>query len=208
MRIVAFCPIKLKNRRLPGKNTRNLGGKPLMNHSIETIHNSGIFDDIYVFCSDENIVSLIPPGVRFLKRDKLLDRDQTTGKEIYSAFAQKVDADYYFLFHVTSPFLTFASINRAISAVKQDFDSALSVSKVKTFGWHRGEAINFDKSNPIQTQLLNPIYLETSSFFLAPKTAFIEGIRYGDKPCLVEVDERESIDIDYPEDWEKAEKYL
>jgi CMP-N-acetylneuraminic acid synthetase len=30
----------------------------------------------------------------------------------------------------------------------------------------------------------------------------------GKKPYVVEVEERESIDIDNIEDWEKAEKYL
>lgn len=207
MKIVAFCPIKLNNRRLPGKNVRELGGKPLMNHSIETVLNTGIFDEVFVYCSDDSICSLLPPNVKFLKRSILLDSDETKGKDIYQAFTKEVKADYYFLFHVTSPYLTKHSIIKAVDALSSGYDSSFSAVKVQTFVWYNEMPLNFEPQNPIQTQLLDPIYLETSSFFLAPARSLLKGVRYGKKPFVVEVDERESVDIDNIEDWQKAEKY-
>lgn len=208
MKIVAFCPIKLNNRRLPGKNIRELGGKPLMNHSIETVLNADIFDEIYIYCSDDSICSYLPPNVKFLKRSALLDSDETTGKDIYQAFAKEIKADYYFLFHVTSPYLTKDSIIKAIDALSSGYDSSFSAVKAQTFAWYNKKPLNFELHNPIQTQRLVPIYLETSSFFLAPAKDLLKGVRYGKKPFIVEVEERESIDIDNIEDWQKAEKYL
>jgi CMP-N-acetylneuraminic acid synthetase len=208
LKIVAFCPIKLNNRRLPGKNVRELGGKPLMNHSIETVLDADMFDEVYVFCSDDSICSLLPQNVKFLKRSALLDSDDTKGKDIYQAFAMEVKADYYFLFHVTSPYLTKRSIIKAIDSLSLGYDSSFSAVKAQTFGWHKGLPVNFEPENPKQTQLLDSIYLETSSFFLAPARSLLRGVRYGEKPFVVEVEERESVDIDNIEDWEKAEKYL
>lgn len=207
MKIVAFCPIKLNSQRLPNKNFKLLGSKLLMNHSIITVLQSGLFDEVYVYCSDESIICELPKGVKFLKRNTSLDKDETRGREIYKSFAEKIKADYYFLFHVTSPYISIKSIESAIRSISNGYDSALSTMKIQTFAWYNNKGINFQTNNPIQTQLLEPIYLETSSFFLVNKSEFRKGIRYGKKPFFVQVDERESIDIDNIEDWEKAEKY-
>lgn len=179
-----------------------------MNHSIETILDADKFDEVYVYCSDDSISSLLPQNVKFLKRSRSLDSDETKGKDIYQAFANEVKADYYFLFHVTSPYISKDSIQKAVDSLSSGYDSSFSAVKEQTFGWYKGLPVNFEPENPIQTQRLDPVYLETSSFFLAPARSLLRGVRYGEKPFVVAVEERESIDIDNIEDWEKAEKYL
>jgi CMP-N-acetylneuraminic acid synthetase len=82
---------------LPGKNARELGGKPLMNHSIETVLDADIFDEVYVYCSDDSICSLLPQNVKFLKRSVILDSDDTKGKDIYRAFAHGSEGGILFL---------------------------------------------------------------------------------------------------------------
>ena len=77
-----------------------------------------------------------------------------------------------------------------------------------TFARNDEGPINFNPNNPIQSQLLKPIYLETSSFYLCPEKKIKKGVRYGEISKLVVVSEKESIDIDNLEDWKKAEKYL
>ena len=208
MKIVAFCPIKLNNERLRDKNIKILGGKPLIQHSLNTVIKSNMFDDVYVYCSSKKILKYLPEGCNFLERPKNLDSSETTGKDIYKLFAKKIKADYYFLFHVTSPYLTFSSIKVAIDSLSNGYDSAFSVTMHTTFARNDEGPINFNLNNPIQTQLLKPIYLETSSFYLCPEKKIKKGVRYGEISKLVVVSEKESIDIDNLEDWEKAEKYL
>lgn len=208
MKIVAFCPIKLNSQRLPGKNLKTLGSKPLLNHSIQTVLNSGCFDEVYVFCSDESIKAILPKGVKFLKRSTNLDSAATKGKEIYMSFAEKINADYYFLFHVTSPFLTLKTIEAALSSIKNGYDSAISVKSVSSFTWHLGLPVNFDPLDPIQTQLLNPVYVETSSFYLVAYKNIIAGFRYGQKVKFIEVSSKEAVDIDDESDWKEAIKLL
>ena len=208
MKIIAFCPIKLNNERLKDKNIKTLGDKPLIQHSLNTVIESKIFDKVYVYCSSTKIKKYLPDGCTFLERPSSLDSRDTKGKDIYKLFGNNIEADYYFLFHVTSPFLTLNSIQAAVNSLKNGYDSALSVSKHNTFARYDDRPVNFDPKDPIQTQLLKPIYLETSSFYLFSEKEIRKGVRYGENCKLIVVDEKESIDIDNLEDWEKAEKYL
>ena len=175
-----------------------------MNHSIQTVLESGYFDEVYVYCSDESIISILPEGVKFVKRSTRLDTAATKGKEIYKSFAECVKSDYYFLFHVTSPFLTRQSIKLALSSLSEGFDSAISVKSIASFTWHEGVPINFDPLNPIQTQLLTPVYVETSSFYLVGYKNICAGFRYGQKVRFIEVSTREAVDIDDESDWNDA----
>ena len=50
MTVVAFVPLKLSNERLPGKNTKLLGGvTPLYHRIISSLHASSTVDEVYVF---------------------------------------------------------------------------------------------------------------------------------------------------------------
>ena len=73
MKVVAIMPIKLKNERCPGKNLRMLGNKPLLQHELDNLKQTGLCDSINVFCSDEAIVHFLPQGVNFIKRSESLD---------------------------------------------------------------------------------------------------------------------------------------
>ena len=86
MKTVAFVPIRLNSKRVEGKNMKMLGGKPLMSYILETLVKVGDIDEIYVYCSNEDVVPFLPEGVKFLKRPECLDRDETLGKEIYDEF--------------------------------------------------------------------------------------------------------------------------
>ena len=79
----------------------------------------------------------------------------------------------------------------------EKYDSAFTVEKIQTFMWGNGKPINFDPDHFPRTQDLNPIYMETSGAFVFPKYVFEKyNRRIGVSPCLVEVDNFESCDID------------
>ena len=75
MKVVAWVPIKLRNQRLPGKNIKELGGRPLCKYMLETLCKIDLIDEIYLYCSDEAILSFLPEKVKFLKRSEKLDGD-------------------------------------------------------------------------------------------------------------------------------------
>ena len=90
MKVVAFVPIRLNSKRVVGKNLKILGGKPLMQYILETLVKVNNIDEVYVYCSSEEVIPYLPQGVKFLKRSTALDGDETLGKEIYEAFVKEV----------------------------------------------------------------------------------------------------------------------
>ena len=207
MKTVAFVPIRLNSQRVSSKNHRLLGGEPLMCHILRTLTRVEGIDEVYVFCSDERIVELLPEGVRFLKRSAELDRDTTLGREIYDAFTARVEADLYVLAHATSPFIRPETIAGALDKVRSgEYDSAFSAEKIQTFAWYEGRPLNYALDNIPRTQTIEPVYIETSAFFIFPRELWCaHHRRIGDRPYMAVVERVEGLDIDYPEDFAMAE---
>lgn len=204
MKIVAVIPMKLNNRRLPQKNTKSFtNGKPLCYYVLNTLTHIDIIDEVYVYCSNSDITEYIPENVRYLKRSESLDTDTTSMNEVLQAFSKDVDADIYVLSHATSPFISGDSIVKGIDAVlNTDHDSAFAVKKIQDFLWKNGKPLNYSLDNIPRTQDLEPIFAETSGFYIFEKHIITEmNRRIGLNPFPVEVSGIESIDIDEKEDF-------
>lgn len=209
MKTVAFVPIKLNSTRLPNKNILELDGHPLCWHMINTLLQVDNIDEVYVYCSDERIREYIPEKAVFLKRDAYLDGDMVKGAEIYRSFIQAVPADIYVLAHVTSPFVKASTIEVAVAHVKDGaYDSAFSAKKIQNFVWYKEQPLNYNLEDVPRTQDLEPIWVETSAFFVFKKELFLtNGRRIGFSPFRQEVAGEETIDIDYRDDYELAKAY-
>lgn len=210
MKVVAFVPIRLNSKRVVGKNLKLLGSKPLMWYILETLTRVPQINEVYVYCSQEAIIPYLPEGVKFLKRDTTLDRDETLGEDIYDAFTKEVDADVYLLGHTTSPFIKAETISCAIEEVVSGrHDSSFSAQKVQTFAWFDGKPLNYNLKEIPRTQVIEPVFVETSAFYIFRREIWTERHqRVGDTPFMALVGPIEGIDIDYPEDFEFAEKII
>ncbi len=210
MKVVAFVPIRLNSKRVTGKNMKLLGGKPLLSHVFEQLVQVRNVDEIYAYCSSEEIVKFLPEGVKFLKRPESLDSDTILGEDIYDSFLKVVDADIYVLVHTTSPFIKAQTIENATNKVIfSEYDSALCVKKIQTFVWYDGKPLNYSLKHIVRTQDISPIYVETSAFYVFSRDTWLKKRqRVGDNPYFAEVDEIEGIDIDNPEDFELAERLI
>ncbi len=210
MKTVAFVPMRLNSKRVVGKNMKLLGGKPLLSYILETLAKVSGIDEVYVYCSSEEVVKYLPEGVKFLKRPESLDRDDTLGKEIYEEFTKTVDADIYVLAHTTSPFIKMETFENALSKIKNEgHDSAFSAEKIQTFAWYNGKPLNYDLKEIPRTQTIEPVYVETSAFFMFKSDVWkIHHQRIGHNPYMAIVDKIEGVDIDWPEDFEFAEKII
>lgn len=210
MKIVAFVPIRLNSKRVIGKNLKLLGKKPLMCYILDTLVSVDLIDEVYVYCSQEEIIQYLPAGVKFLKRPEYLDRDETLGKEIYEEFINTVDADVYVLAHTTSPFMKKGTVENALKhIVDGGYDSAFSSEKIQTFTWFNGKPLNYDLKEIPRTQTIEPVYVETSAFFMFKRDVWkLHKQRIGFNPYFALVDKIEGLDIDWPEDFEFAEKIL
>ena len=204
MKTVAVVPMKLNNRRLPQKNTKPFtNGMPLCHYILATLLEVEGIDEVYVYCSNEDIKEFIPEGVKYLKRSESLDQDTTKMNEVLKCFADDVDADVYVMTHTTAPFIKKESIKKGLDAVKSgDYDSSFAAKKIQDFLWKDGVPFNYELDNIPRTQDIDPLYEETSGFYIYKESVIREkGRRIGDNPFVVEVGEIESVDIDEPEDF-------
>lgn len=207
MKIVAIMPIKLKNERCPGKNIRLLGSKPLLQYELDSLKQTKMCDSINVYCSNEEIIPYLPNGINFIKRPEKLDLPTSNFTQIFDEFMNNNDADIYVYAHATAPFVTIQTMKKCIEAVAHgDYDSAFCAVKMQDYLWQDGMPLNFDATNIPRTQDLKPIYQETSGVYVFTKNVFLKyRRRVGINPYIAELNFKEAIDIDTPEDFELAE---
>ena len=207
MKTVAFATIRLNSKRVPQKNIKNLGGKPMCWYIINTLLNTKDIDDVYVYCSDPIIRKYIPSEAKFLQRDKWLDGDEIKAKDTYNAFISEVGADIYIAACTTAPFTKVNTIRKAVYQIKSgEYDSAFTVKRAQTFAWYQGKPLNYDLVNVPRTQDIEPVFIETSAFFAFQKKVWTHhNRRIGFTPYMCEVDDIEAIDIDTPDDFIFAE---
>ncbi len=204
MKIAAVVPMKLNNRRLPQKNTKAFtNGMPLCCYVLSTLLKISRIDEVYVYCSNPDILEFIPSGVKYLSRPESLDQDTTRMNEVLQSFAGEVPADVYVMTHATAPFISAKSIEKGIDAVVNGgYDSSFAARKLQDFLWLDGAPFNYDLDNIPRTQDLKAIYEETSGFYIYRSEVINEyHRRIGSNPFVVEVGEIESVDIDEAEDF-------
>lgn len=203
---VAFVPMKLNNERLPGKNTKSFrGGKPLLTYILDTLSKTEGIDEVYVYCSNEDVKKYLPDGIGFLKRSETLDTSSTLIIDVLKAFAEDVDADTYVLVHATAPFVSESTIETAVANVNSgEYDSAFTAKSVNEFLWIDGKPIYNTEKIP-RTQDIQNIYAETTGMYVYTRELIKNGRRIGDKPFIIPVDFVEAVDINTPADFDYAQ---
>lgn len=208
MNTIAFVPIKLNSERLPLKNIRPFhNGQPLIHYILNTLKRVASVDEIYVYCSSDEIRGYLPEGIQFLKRDTYYDLPTTRFNEVLSSFAKLVCADTYVLTHATAPFISRQSIETGIQKVnKEGYDSAFSVCQLQEFLWKDGQPFNYSLQDIPRTQDLDELYTETCGLYVYRRNLILnEDRRIGDKPYLIPVSKVEACDINTEEDFYLAD---
>ena len=208
MKVVAFIPVKLNNERVPGKNTKCFSdGTPLMTLIQRTLLKCEEIDEVYCYCSNENVKEYLIEGVNFKNRDKRFDSNSADVNEMFLQFTREVVADIYVLAHATAPFLKSKSIDTAVRKVKKGkYNSALTVVKQQDFAWKDGKTLNYDIKRVPRTQDLPVIYIETTGCYIFTKEVIQEQrSRIGNRPYLLVVSKFEAIDNNEQEDFVMAD---
>lgn len=209
-RIIAIMPIKMENERLPGKNTKLLGGKPLLQWELDQLLKIQELESIYVYCSNDAICAYLPEGICYKKRPEFLDLPESNFTQIFDSFMQEERADIYVYAHATAPFITLDTMEQCISAVSSGkYDSAFCAVKIQDYLWQSGKPLNFDAANIPRSQDLQPIYRETSGLYVFTRDVFTKyRRRIGMNPYIKNVTYREAVDINTLEDFQLAEALL
>jgi CMP-N,N'-diacetyllegionaminic acid synthase len=228
VRIVGLIPARAGSKRIPGKNTKLLGGKPLIQWTIEAAKASGVFEHVVVSTEDVALGERAwrQWDVRWHRRPSAFAADDSQDIQWVRHALDGCDFDAFAILRPTSPFRTADTIRRAVTVFKTAQCSSMrAVERVKQHPgkmWCLDDYITAPSMSPLldttedgtpwhsrPTQSLPTIYIQNSSLEIAwtwcvttfdsisgPKVApfFTEGM--------------EGFSIDYPEDWERAERYV
>ncbi len=212
-RIIAIVPMRHQSERVPGKNYRPLGGRPLYHHIVSSLVACSRIAEVVIDTDSDLIAEDATrafPAVRIIERPPHLRGGHVSMNDVLLHDVTQISADYYLQTHSTNPLLTTATITGAIEAFlssKPTHDSLFSVTRLQTRLWNAdGQAINHDRSVLLRTQDLPPVFEENSNLYLFTRDGLEQQrSRIGQRPLLFEIDRIEAWDIDEEADFEIAE---
>ena len=203
-KVVALVPMRHHSQRVPGKNYRPLGGKPLFHHIISTLLGVPEISEILVNTDSPEVISGLQehfPSVKVIDRPEHLRADEIAMNEILAYDTAQVQADFYLQTHSTNPLLKTETISQAIQSLVTNYpayDLLFSVTRWQTRLWDQlGRAINHNPAILLQTQDLPPVYEENSCIYIFERRTLISRRnRLGERPMMFEIDAAEAWDID------------
>ncbi|HUB75071.1 MAG TPA: acylneuraminate cytidylyltransferase family protein [Solirubrobacteraceae bacterium] len=214
--IAAIVPMRHFSRRVPGKNYRLLGERPLYRYILDTLLATPLVSEVVVDTDSEQIIEEVRqqlPRVRIVRRPERLRSEMLVMNEILLNTVTEVEADYYLQTHSTNPFLSAETIGRAIEtflAHRGEYDSLFSVSPLQVRLWSvDGRPLNHDPENLIRTQDLEPVMEENSCIYIFRRDVLeARANRIGAHPFVFAMDPSEALDIDTELDWQIAQARL
>jgi CMP-N-acetylneuraminic acid synthetase len=213
---VALLPMKGHSERVPNKNFRRLGGRPLFRWMLDTLLEVPGIAKVVINTDAGNRV--LQHGLGNDERVVIRDRraeicgDLVSMNRVIEDDVRSVPADRYLMTHTTNPLLSAGTVARAMEEFDRRIadasaDSLFSVTRIQTrFYRADGSPINHDPDNLIRTQDLEPWFEEKSCVYLFTRESFAAaGARIGRHPALFETPRLESVDIDTEDDWRLVE---
>jgi CMP-N-acetylneuraminic acid synthetase len=216
LKIVALVPMRHHSQRVPQKNYREMAGKPLYHHILNTLNDCSEIDRIVVDTDSEIIKKGLRadfPQVMIIERPTALCADNVPMNDILLYDTDQVSADLYLQTHSTNPLLRSETISDAIKSFQKQyekFDSLFSVTRFQTRLWdEHTRPVNHDPDILLQTQDLSPIFEENSCIYLFTAGKLRERKnRIGEKPMMYEIKPYEALDIDEESDFKIADIIL
>jgi CMP-N-acetylneuraminic acid synthetase len=208
--IVAVVHAKGTSERVPGKNLRLLGDRPLFSWAIGNALAAQQVDAVYVDSESADILRIGGDfGARPLRRPPELADNRTTGDGLarwqaealphVSVIAQVVP---------TSPFLDPRSIDGAITMLRaRDLESVVGVRVESCYAWLDGRPayLRADGSIPNSCDM-RPMVRETTGLYVNDRSAVLRtGRRISDRCAPYPLAPLEAIDINSEDDFVMAE---
>jgi CMP-N-acetylneuraminic acid synthetase len=192
------------SERVPGKNYRQLAGKPLYAHILETLLNVPEISQVVVDTDSPFIIEGLRrsyPKVTILERPEHLRAGTIPMNEILLHDTAQVKADLYLQTHSTNPLLRAETISAAIQALRGSYptyDSLFGVTRMQVRLWDQlARPINHNPAILLRTQDLPPVFMENSCVYIFTRQTLEQRRnRLGERPYMFEISPAEAWDID------------
>ena len=227
---VAFVPARAGSERVPAKNVRELAGHPLMAYSIAAARETGLFDAVVVSTDSEEIAEVARrygaevPVLRPAELATATSPDIEWVRHMLGVLAGEGRTfEIFSLLRPTSPFRGADTIRRAWDQFVAVEPPADSIRAVELCRQHPGKmwVIEGELMRPLldqkpgevpthsrQYKSLPEVYVQNSSLEIAWTRITEANEIAGERVVPFLTDEAEGFTIDYPSDWDRAERML
>jgi CMP-N-acetylneuraminic acid synthetase len=226
MKILGIIPARGGSKGIPGKNIKLLGGKPLLEYTVEAAKASKLLSRVILSSDEEEIIEVavqLNLEVPFIRPSDLA-QDNTPSIEVVKQalkfFEEKGEKfDAVCLLQVTTPFRKHELIDRAIGKfIKGNFDSLISVREVPAeynphwvFEEREGNLRISTGENEIisRRQELPKAYHRDGAIYITRTSVILQNNSlYGKNIGFIDTTGSPYVNIDEPADWKNAEELL
>jgi CMP-N,N'-diacetyllegionaminic acid synthase len=228
---VALVPARAGSTRVPQKNIRPLAGKPLLAHTIASALEAGVFEAVVVSTDSAEIAEIAQLhgaeilGLRPAEMATATSPDIEWVEHVLDQLHERGrDYDAWGLLRPTSPFRSPASIRAAFAKLVAHGDDADSIRAVEKVRQHPAKMWTLDGDFVVpllpqpegevalhsrQFHALPEVYVQDSSLELAWTRVVRDGGGISGTRVLAWFPPgSEGFSIDYPDDWEQAERLI
>ncbi|HWK42604.1 MAG TPA: pseudaminic acid cytidylyltransferase [Croceibacterium sp.] len=220
----AIIPARGGSKRIPRKNIKIFGGRPMIAWSLRAAQESGCFDRIIVSTDDEEIAEIAQnhgAETPFIRPAELSDDHCGTVPVIAHAANWLADhgtpADEVCCIYATAPFIDAEDLRRGLTTLQKT--GAEYTFSVTSYAFPIQRAIRITAEQRVEmfqpahaqsrSQDLEEAWHDAGQFYWGRATAWMNGIPLFTKESApVPLPRFRVQDIDTPEDWQRAELML
>jgi CMP-N,N'-diacetyllegionaminic acid synthase len=231
MRVLGIITARGGSKGIPGKNLKMLGGRPLLDYTIDAANDTPL-DRLILSTEDKKIADLarsLGCEVPFMRPAELA-RDETPHLPVIQHAAKWLlehegyQADVVLTLQPTSPLRSSADIAAALRMLElSGADSVVSVSEVSAHAHpmrmlrvdDSGHAVLFATGQPVRTRInrrqdLPKAWVMNGAVYACRTDVLFadEPSLYGDRVVAYPMPAERSISIDTDDDWAEAERAL
>ena len=218
MKYQVIIPARKNSKRLPGKNMKLLGNKPLIQYSIDFALRHFSKDVVWVNTDDKEIIKYAKiKGINTLLRPADLALDLTTTVDVLKHQVnhfkeQNIVCDAIILLQPTNPFREDNLLKEAIKKFQESGRNSLATFSITEKKLGKIEDRFFKPTNYFpgqRSQDLEKTYFENGSLYITKRESILENkIITDDVYPFVCKNKESTVDIDYFEDFVYAESIL
>jgi pseudaminic acid cytidylyltransferase len=220
---IAVIPARGGSKRIPRKNIKPFGGKPMIAYAIAAARESGLFEHVVVSTDDDEIAAVAESHgatVPF-RRPKELADDQTVTVPVIAHAAQWFcdqgqRPDAVCCIYPCVPLLRAQDLRGAHALfVERGADYVYPVVAFHSSPWRAMTKHDEPDAGPMRfvhpeyeltrTQDLPKLYFDAGQFYWGRTEAWTSGLRMHSHGHGYELPGWRVVDIDTPEDWQRAE---
>tara|TARA_A100001234_G_C12635334_1_gene389849 strand:+ start:985 stop:1647 length:663 start_codon:yes stop_codon:yes gene_type:complete len=206
--LTAIIPVRSNSQRVKNKNIKKFSSSNLIEIKIKELQKVSKIDQIILTSDSKEMLDIGKKfKVKVHKREKYYASSEATNSEFFSNLADISKSDYILYSPVTSPLISFETINDCINYFETEkLKNLATTSLIKHHLWLNGKPLNYQIDKSPSSQDLPDIHSINYACCIIERGLMKQNKNVVSKHVVFKIlDEIESTDIDTELDFLKAE---